>query len=527
MSQGQFGGAKVVKSIHLNNSAKDKLISGINQLADAVGSTLGAGGRTVIIEDDFGNASVTKDGVTVAESIIVKDPVENLGITLIKNAAKQTATKAGDGTTTSTVLAQSLIKNFAQSGKHSFRDLRSGIEKLKDAVIHQLDERSIKVDNKKLKQVSSISANNDEELGSLISEAFISAGEDGVVTVTESQTGNTYIDTVEGTKISSVVSHHVFFTNQEREIVEFNKPLIFLSATEIPTVPAIEKVLEYVIKSNKSLLIISKLGTQLLTALASNRVKGNIKVAVVDPPSFGLKQKDILDDLALLTGAKKYDESLGDSIGLITPEMLGEADKVMSDKDGTVLFLNNQSKEVKERVKHIKDQLKELEEGSPLIRHLQNRLSLLQGGVSQIKVGAETKPELKEKLDRVDDSVQAVKAARKQGIIPGGGSALHYFANNITIDGNEGELAGAEILRKTLSSPYHKILENASLDPKKYDLKVWGAGVNAITGKVVNMVKEGIIDPTLVAKEALANAVSVALTILSTDAVISNIRLDS
>lgn len=526
MSQSQFGGAKVIKSIQLNSSAKEGLINGINQLADAVGSTLGAGGKTVIIEDDFGGASVTKDGVSVAESITLKDPVENLGVTLIKQAAKQTATKAGDGTTTSTVLAQALIKNFKYNDKYSFRDVRSGVEKFKDAVIEELDKRSIQLDDDKLKQVSTISSNNDKELGALIADAFISAGEDGVVTVTNSLTGNTYVDTVEGTKISSVASHHVFFTNQEREIAELDNPYIFLSATEISTVPIIEKVLEHVIRLNRSLLIVSKTGTQLLTALASNRVKGNIKVLVIDPPSFGLKQSDILDDLALLTGAAKYDESLGDSVDLITPDMLGEADKVISDKNGTIFFVNNDSTAVKDRVSHIKKELEDIKEGSPLIRHLQNRLSLLQGGVSQIRVGADTEPEQKELLDRTDDAVQAVRAARKEGIVPGGGAALYYLANTVDIKGNKGELEGARILKQTLASPHLKILNNAGLDPDKFVIDKWGNGVNAITGEIVNMLEEGIIDPTLVTKEALKNAVSVALTILSTDAVVSNIRLD-
>ena len=525
---GQFGGARLVKEVQLNDSAKAGLIKGINTLADAVGSTLGAGGRTVILENDFGGAHITKDGVTVAESIVLADPVENLGVTLIKQAAQTTATKAGDGTTTSTVLAQAIIKTFMEyDGEHSFRDLRNGAEKLQDKVLNLLDGLSVEVDDQKLRQVSIISANNDEALGTLISDAFIAAGPDGVVTMATSKTGDTYIDTINGTKIDSQPVHHAFMTNQEREIAELDKPLVFLSSSEIPTMPKITSILEKAVKSNRSILIVSPTGTQVTQALAMNKIKGNIKVLIVDCPSFGLKQVDILSDLALLTGATVYDESLGDSLDNITVDMLGEAVKVVSDKDGTVFFFEGENKAVDERIVNIKKEIEDIEDNPILIKHLQARLALLKGGVSQIYVGADTEAELKEKQDRTDDAIQAVKAAKKEGILPGGGAALGHIAGEAKVESCcEAEKAGVELLRVCLLAPFYKILDNAGLDLSKYlgKLDVWGEGVDAIDGKTKDMLKAGIIDPTTVTKEALKNAVSVAMTILSTDAVVSNVR---
>ena len=529
MQNAQFGGAKLVKEISLHSSAKEGLIKGINTLADAVGSTLGAGGKTVIIENDFGGAHVTKDGVTVAESILLSTPVENLGATLVKQAAQQTASKAGDGTTTSTVLAQSIINNFLEmeGNEHSFRSVRNGVEALGDQVIDELDMKSIEVNDEMLKQVSIISSNNDVELGGLIAEAFLSAGEDGVVTMATSKTGDTYIETVEGTRIDSQPVHHVFFTNQEREIAELDKPLIFLTKSEIATIPRIESILEKAIKENRSLIIVGPTGTQVSTALAMNRAKGNIRALIVGAPSFGRKQDDILEDLALLTGATVYDETLGDSLDSITPNMLGYADKVQSDANGTVFFFEGTRDGVAERVANIKEEVEASDTNPILKKHLQARLSILQGGISQIFVGADTEHELKEKQDRVDDAVNAVRAAKKEGILPGGGSALHYLGKTLKSSLNgSGELLGAEILKKSLFAPFNKILSNAGLDPmeKNYNIKEWGVGVDALDGKVKDMLDSGIIDPTTVTKESVKNAISVAMTILSTDAVISNVR---
>ncbi len=516
--------SSIVKDLQFKDEARQKLLAGIDKMADAVGSTLGASGRTVLIEGDYGDPHVTKDGVTVAGSILLKDPIENLGVSLVKQAAKNTASKAGDGTTTSTVLAQAIIHEFLnqEGDKYSFRDVKNGIERFKDYLIKKLDQKSVKLDDKRLEHVSTISSNGDVTLGKLIADAFKAVGEDGVVTIEKSNTNETKVDTVEGTKISGTSVHPLFYTNQEKEIAEMENPLVFLSYSEIPNFLKIKDICEYAIKSHRSLLIISPLDNQVTSALARNKMNGVIKVNVVEPPSFGMKRKDLLEDLALLLGAKVFDESLGDSIDSITVDMLGTCEKVVSDIDGTVLVMDKKP-EIEDKIKDIRVLIKETDH--PILSaHLKQRLGLLNGGVSIIKVGGDTEVEVKEKLDRVDDAVSAVNAAKKEGILPGGGAALHYLACNNEFNGTVGELIGFNILKESLFSPFNKILSNAGLDSKEFELKKWGFGVDVTDGKVKDMKKAGIIDPAMVTKQALQNAVSVALTVLSTDAIIFNLR---
>ncbi len=522
---GQFGGSQLIKQIHFDEG-REKLITGINKLAEAVGSTLGASGRTVVIEDDFGNAHVTKDGVTVAEAVQLHNPVENLGCTMMKQAAKQTANKAGDGTTTSTVLAQAIIEEFQKKGlDHSFRDVKQGIDKFTEFAIKELEDRSIDVDSDQLRSVSIISANNDPILGGLIADAFESAGENGVVTMETSKTGDTYVDVVDGTQISASFTSPHFMTDADKEMTVLDNPLIFLSVSEIPNVRKIQDILEFAIKNSRAILLISPLAQQPITALATNKVKGNIKVSVAEPPSYGLKRKDLLEDLALLVGATVFDDSLGDSLDAISVDMLGQADKVIQDKDGTILVVEDKPDSVSDKVNEINDLIAD-EKETFLINHLQKRLALLCGGVSRIYVGADTDVELKEKQDRVDDAIHAVRAAKKEGILPGGGSALKYIGmNNETTPCCVGEMIGWDIMAKAVQSPFEKILSNASLDIlEEYDSLEFGSGVDATDGEIKVMLDAGIIDPTLVSKSALKNAVSVAVTILSTDAVISNVR---
>ena len=524
----QFGGPKLVKELHFDDKAKLKLTRGINKIANSVGSTLGPSGRTVVIEDDFGNPHVTKDGVTVANSIMLKNPVENLGVAMMKQAAQQTANIAGDGTTTSIVLAQAIIGCYEEQNgaDFSFRDIRSGIDKYKTHILKILEDKSIKITEDRLNDVSTISANNDKVLGKLIADAFREAGDNGIVAMETSPTSETYVDTVEGTKLNSTYKTHHFYTNKEKEVSELDNPLVFISASDIPNVRKIQDILEYAIKSNRSILLIAPLESQPLTALAMNMVKGNIKVNVIDPPSFGLKRKDILEDLALLVGAQVFDESLGDSIDSITPDLLGEADKAISDKDGTVLVIKEKSKEAQERIEYLKTAL-EKEDHHVLTKHLNDRLALLCGGVSIIYVGADTDVELKEKQDRVDDAIHAVKAARKEGILPGGGSALAFASKmDWEMKLNQGELKGVEILRDSLITPNTKILANSGYDAKKYSgFPNWGWGLDVTCGCIKkDLIDKGIIDPLLVTKTALNNAISVATTILSTDCVISNVR---
>ena len=519
--------SSVVKELQFKKDAKKKLVSGIDKLAQAVGSTLGPSGQCVLIEGDYGDPHITKDGVTVANSVLLRDPVENLGVSLVKQAAKNTATKAGDGTTTSTVLAQAIIHAYDALGaeKFQFRGVKSGIERFKKLVLDKIEDKSIDLDDEKLHHVATISANNDEALGKLIADAFKAVGKDGVVTIEQSNTNETKVDVVEGTQISASSVHPLFYTNQEKEITELEKPLVFLSYSEIPNFLKIKNICEYAIREKRPLLIISPLDNQVTSALARNKMNGVIKVNVVEPPSFGQKRKDLLEDLALLLGAKVFDENLGDSIDSITPDLLGECDKAVSDIDGTVLVMDKRD-EVEKKIEEIKELLEE-EDHPILVAHLRQRLALLHGGVAIIRVGADTEIEMKEKLDRVDDAVYAVRAAKKEGILPGGGSALAFLAQDdweMKLDQNE--LKGVDVLKSALTAPYLRILSNAGLDKKDYKLKGWGYGVDATQGKAVKMIDEGIIDPAMVTKQALQNAVSVALTVLSTDCVISNMRAD-
>ena len=525
----QFGGPKTVKNLHFGDEGRDKLITGINKLADAVGVTLGPSGRTVVLSDDFGNPHVTKDGVTVANYVTLSDEVENLGVTMMKQAARNTASKAGDGTTTSTILAHAIIEEYIkQNGfKHSFRDVKKGIEQASKEVIKFLEKRAVKVDDKRLEHVSIISSNNDQELGKLISDAFKSAGDHGVVTMSTSPNNETYIDVVDGThiKVNSKTPH--FLTNPEKEIAELENPLVFLCATDIPNVRRIQDILEYAIKSNRSILIVAPLEAQPLAALAMNKVKGNIKVNVIDPPSFGLKRQDILGDLALLSGAKVMDDELGDGLDIITPDCLGQAAKVISDTDGTTFIFDSIPEEVEDKVAYLKEQLNDGDH-HVLRHHIEQRLALLCGGVAQIYVGGDTEVEVAEKKDRVDDAIHAVKAAKKEGILPGGGTAFVHATQEVSLTGTTGEITGAMILVDAIRRPFEKILTNAGLDTadafKETYVKGWGKGIDGRTGKTVDMRKAGIIDPLMVCKQALQNAVSVATTILSTDAVIANIR---
>ena len=398
------------------------------------------------------------------------------------------------------------------------------LNKFAKEVIKHITNKAISVDSKMLHDVSVISANNDIELGSMIANAFQSAGENGIVTMETSPNNDTYTENVNGTKIGSTCKAPHFYTNKEKELCELENPLIFMSASDIPNVRKIQDILEFAIKSNRAVLLIAPLETQPLTALAMNKVKGNIKVNVIDPPSFGLKRKDVLEDLALLVGAKVFDESLGDSIDAITPDMLGSADKAVSDKEGTVLVVSEKSKEVQERIEYLKTAL-EKEEHNVMSKHLTDRIALLSGGVSVILVGAATEVELKEKQDRVDDAIHAVRAAKKEGILPGGGTALaHAAIADWEMILNGGELKGVDILKDALTAPYTKILTNAGIEPHSKTLSVWGEGIDVTCGCKKKLIKVGIIDPLLVTKTALQNAISVSTTILSTDCVISNVR---
>jgi chaperonin GroEL len=509
---------EIVKALSFGSDAKDKVFAGIDKLTQAVSSTLGASGKCVILEDFMGRPMITKDGVTVANSVNLRDPIENIGATLIKEAARKTVSEAGDGTTTATVLAHSLLKEAnSKQTSESLRKIKEDIQKACDSTINYLENIVVPVEGNMIDQVATISSNNDKELGSIIGEAFKQVGKNGTVMMdADGKTGETTVEVVSGSQINQGYANQNFVTDTGKQTVTLEKPLVLLVSSPISIVRKIQTVLEYAVTNNRPILIIGELEKQPMAALVMNKVKGNIKANVVAPPGFNFWKKDFLNDLAAITGATHINEEYGDDVDLITPDMLGECERAISDSKSTVLKIKEIPEEAKERIADIEEQLKSLD---PSLRteKLEERLAILSGNVAVISIGANSDVELKEKKDRVDDAIHATKAAVKEGIVPGGGIALLNAANSL-----KEKTDGTEIFKEALKYPYKKILENAGLEyvPQKGK----GKGINVITGETVNMIKEGIIDPLLVTKSALKNAVSVASTILSTDCVISNMR---
>jgi len=513
--------SELVKNLDFGGNAKEKIITGVNKLAQAVKSTLGASGRCVIYEDARGKPVITKDGVTVAESVVLYDPVENMGATLIKEAARNTVKEAGDGTTTATVLAEALIKQIdtAIAEDLTIREIKDGVSKTLEDVISYLNDKAIDVEGDMLKSVSSISCNNDEELGGIISEAYEKVGKNGVVLMEESPTEDTYVDIVDGVQLECGLTSPHFVTNTEKHICELDNPLVFTCSSEIPNVRKIQSILEHVIKNNRSLLIVAPVAQQVKSALLMNKVKGNIKINIIDPPGFGSIKKDAIEDLAIQTGSTVLNEELGDDLDLMKPEHLGEVEFSVTNDKTTVLTLKGMTQGIEDRIDELNRKIIESKNGF-IKGKLEQRLAALSGSVGIIKVGANSKVELKEKKDRVEDAIYATKAALQEGIVPGGGVALLNASQEIKTD------KAGQVLLNALSSPFKTILDNAGLEqigPRP----IKGLGVDVTTNKDVNMIKSGIIDPVLVTKSALKNAVSVALTVMSADCVISNIRIEN
>jgi len=507
----------IVKTLTFGEKAKEQIMQGVEKLSNAVKSTLGASGKCVIYEDSLGNPVITKDGVTVAESVVLLHPVENIGATLIKQAARNTVKEAGDGTTTSTVLANSLLKI---ANKHldeeKIRELKEGIISGANKVKVYLDKSSTQVEGEMLKNVAIISCNNDKELGTKIGEAYEKVGKNGIVLMEQSETNETYVDFVEGVQFNSGLKSPHLVTDKDKHTAVLDNPYVLIVSSPIPNIRKIQSVLEHVIKQKRSLLIVAEVDQQPYATLLSNKVKGNIKVNIVDPPGFGPTRQETIEDLAMLTGATIINEELGDDLDLIDPNVLGEAVKSVTDDKSTVLQ-TIQEIDVAERVEEVTKKI-EKESNSFFKKKLEQRLSMLTGKVGLVYVGADTEVELKEKKDRVEDAIHATKAAYKEGIIAGGGVALLNAASKIKAS-NKGE----EVLLEAIKAPYLTILENAGL-PEVYP-QIKNRGIDVKTGKDVNMIKAGIIDPVLVTKSALKNAVSVVSTIISADCIISNKRL--
>jgi len=512
--------SEIVKDVNFGDQANKKVVAGVQKLAKAVKSTLGASGKCVIYEDARGLPVITKDGVTVAESVVLFDPVENMGATLIKEAARNTVREAGDGTTTATVLAESLLKEVNSQDKSvTIREIKDGIKTGLKKVNDYLDKISVKIEGDMLKSVSSISCNNDEELGKIIAEAYTKVGKDGVVLMEESPTEETYVEVVDGVQIDSGLTSPHFVTDKDKQVCELDNPLVLIVSSEIPNIRKIQTVLEYVIKNKRPLLIVAPVDQQVKAALLMNKVKGNIKVNIVDLPGFGPTKEDTVADLAFLVGAKVINEQLGDDLDLIDVDCLGEAYSAITDDKNTVLTIDTPEEQLKERVESIQKLIDKSDKDPFIKKKHQQRLAMLSGSVGMIKVGADSKVELKEKKDRVEDAIYATKAALKEGIVPGGGIALLNAAQKISTD-----IVGEEILLRAITAPFHTILANAGISVMEDTVDHEGYGKDAITGERIDMIKAGIIDPVLVTKSALKNAVSVVTTIISADCVISNMR---
>jgi chaperonin GroEL len=508
----------IVKHLNFGDDAKNKIYEGIEKLTKAVSSTLGASGKCVIMEDDRGNPQITKDGVTVANSIILLDPVENMGAKLLKEAARKTVTEAGDGTTTATVLAHAILQEAYKVIKsESPRDLKEGINLAVNKVVQYLEKVALPVRGEKIKQVATISANNDVELGKLISEAFMAVDETGIVMMETNDSPDTVIEKIEGVQYEAGFQNSHFVTHTDRDTAELDDPVVLILDNKIENIRKIQGVLEHVIKEKESLLVIADVDPQVMTALAMNKVKGNIKVNIIDAPVHGINRKEILDDLAALTGATIINENLGDDIDLISIDALGRCKKTISNRVETILQVEEISEEVQALIDKLRDQIESTSNTNLKLRY-EKRLSRLTGKVAIVKVGANSEVELKEKKDRVEDAICATKAAIKEGIVPGGGIALLNAADNI-----KPKSISEEVLLEAIKAPYKTILSNAGIIDYKSPL-VKGKGLDVVTGKTVSMVKSGIIDPLLVTKSALRNAASVATTILSTDCVINNLR---
>ena len=510
---------KLVKNLTFGDTARSQVLAGVEKLTNAVGSTLGASGKCVILEDSLGKPQITKDGVTVANSITLQDPLQNIGATLIKQAAQRTVSDAGDGTTTATVLAKAILD---QATEHSLLDdpraVKEGIDSGVSKVIKYLNKKSRKVTGKKIDQVATISANNDKELGKVIGEAFRLVDETGVVMMETNEQPETVVELIEGVQYDRALKNNHFITNKEKGTAELENPLVLIVESVIPNVRKIQSVLEFIIKNGKSLLIIADVDPQVVSALAMNKTKGNIKVNIIDAPIYGISKKDVLSDLCAVTGATLINEDLGDDMDIIQPEHLGTCIKSVTNHEETILQVDlTENTEVKETIALLERNIKETKNPNIIIR-LEKRLAKLKAKVATVKVGANSEIELKEKRDRVEDAICATKAAIKEGIVPVGGVALLNARFNL-----KPTCVGEEILYQAIRRPYELILQKAGVE--ELEKLEEGKGLDVVTGNTVDMVKAGIIDPLLVTKSALINAASVATTILSTDCVINNVRV--
>jgi chaperonin GroEL len=528
----------MAKEITFDVAAREKLKAGVDALANAVKVTLGPKGRNVVIDKKFGAPHVTKDGVSVAKEIELKDPIENMGAQMLKEVASKTADIAGDGTTTATVLAQAIVstglKNVA-SGANPM-DLKRGMDKAVAAVVNSLKTISKEVgnDNNKIKQVASISANNDESVGTLIADAMTKVGIEGVITVEEAKGTETEVKTVEGMQFDRGYLSPYFVTNTENMEAELENAYILIYDKKISNMKELLPVLEKTVQTGKPLLIIAEdVDGEALATLVVNKIRGALRIAAVKAPGFGDRRKAMLQDIAILTGGNVISEETGMKLDAATLEDLGRAEKITIDKDNTTIVNGSGSKEaIQGRVAEIKAQIEKTTSDYDREK-LQERLAKLAGGVAVLYVGAATEVEMKEKKDRVDDALHATRAAVAEGIVPGGGTAL--IRASAALDGlkgdNEDENTGIQIIRRSIEEPLRQIVANAGGEGAVIVQKVREGkddfGYNARTEQFENLLSSGVIDPTKVVRVALENASSIAGMLLTTECVISDIKEDA
>ncbi len=523
----------MAKEIFYSDKARNGLFEGVSKLADAVKVTMGPRGRNVLIQKSFGAPHITKDGVSVAREIELEDALENMGAQLVKEVASNTADEAGDGTTTATVLAHSIFKEGLRNitaGANPI-EVKRGMDKASAAIIEELKKITKEVkDKKEIAQVASISANSDETIGDLIAEAMEKVGKDGVITVEEAKGINDELEVVEGMQFDRGYLSPYFVTNSEKMTCELENPLLLLTDSKITSLKDLVPVLEQIQQSGRPLLIISDdVEGEALATLVLNRLKGVLNIAAVKAPGFGDRKKAMLQDIAILTGGTVITEELGLTLEKTTLAELGQAGRVVIDKDNTVIVNGKgDSAAVEARVNEIKTQIDNTTSEYDKEK-LQERLAKLSGGVAVIKVGAATETEMKEKKDRVDDALSATKAAVDEGIVIGGGAALIKAAQKVSLDLAGDEAVGAEIILRAISAPMKQIATNAGFDAGVVVDKIANSdtenlGFNAATGEYVDMLEAGIIDPLKVGRIALQNATSVASLLLTTEATVSDIK---
>jgi len=522
------------KELHFSSQAQEKLVAGISKMSKAVKSTLGPMGNTVIIEspEHTHGITVTKDGVTVAKSIALLDSVENLAVRIMRQAADRTATNAGDGTTTAIVLTEALVKSGLDLiGEYDNKSeiLRLLLSETK-SLIKQLHKDSKPVTDKMLKDVATISANNDKDTGEIIAQTYLSVGDNGIVTVEKSQTSETYKETTDGLKIDRGYTSPLFINNHKKDECILDDVHILVSDAEIINLLSIEKILKPLIAENKKLLIVAPCSTNVINTLAANVMKNSLKICNITPPSFGYKQHELMQDIALSVGATYFSEKTGDDLSIINFEDLGYANKVIVSKDSTIVLKDKTktNSKIQERVQQLWDST-ELATSKADKDFIMSRIASLTGGIGVIYVGGNTDLEQKELYDRVDDAVCAVRSALQEGILPGGGLALYKYYklyHKLSKDEkNAAKKTAYAVLASALRAPLIQILENAGLDEKLiYPTPKRNEGFDVKRQVYGNMLKMGIIDPMKVTKTALENAVSVAITILSTNAIVTMAR---